>query len=1395
MRIACLCAVSALALARAADADYQMNAGSTYLASQLGSNPVFNGGTLELDSTTTISKDFTVNDVSTNEVDIHGSTVTMSGKFTGTGGLTFADTVGGGVVTLTNSGNTYSGTTTVNSGATLALGDTGTLTDSALVDNGTFDVSATTSGGAVLSLSGSGSVVLGNESLALTTAAGTFSGTISGTGGLTITAGTETLTAANTYTGITTISGGTLILKGSGSVANSGSVTANGTFDISQTSGASVVSLSGVGIVQLGANTLTITSASGSFTGVIEGTGGVVLTGGEQYLSGANTFTGGATVTGGILHVGSPTIAYNIADSATFSFYSSNAIAMTGVVSGTGAVTVDGGGAVTISTVQTYTGPTSIANGRLSLSGTGSIASSSSVAVSGTLDISATTAGASIASLSGNGTVQLGTQTLTIANGAGNFAGTISGTGDIVVAAGNQTFSGSGAYTGSTIISGGTLTLQPGSTFADSSFLDNSTLDVSVASTSSVSPYVTIGSLGGSGSVTLGSHTLILANAGDTFSGTISGGGNLTIDGGTETLTGANTYTGATTVSAGKLILSGAGSLAPAGSIEVDGAFDVHAISASSVTLAGLSGTGTVTLGAKNLIVTDSTGVFSGVIGGTGGLTVTGGTLVLSGNNTYTGPTTISGGTLQLGDSGPSGSIAGDVLDKGTLAFSRSDSNIFSGVISGTGAVVQVEGTTILTANNTYSGGTTITSGTLQIGNGAAAGWISGNVVDNGTLAFARSDATTFGGMISGTGSVSALTGTVALTAVEQYTGATAIASGATLKLTGGGSIAASSGVAANGTFDVSAAAAGPQVGSLSGGGSVVLGSNTLTVTNGSGNFSGAISGAGGLVVTGGTQTLSGTNTYTGTTTVSGGGLKVDGSISASHAVVVNSGGTLGGNGTVSAVTVNNGGTLTPGETGAGTLTVQNSVTFNSGSNYVVTVASASSAALHATGAAQLGGTLSIASADGTYLLGQKMTVLTADAGVANTFTLAPDSETIHAGADYASKLTYDAKNVYLEIDLANLAPLLPDGATKNQASVVAGIDTAISAGSALPPAFQNLGNLTSSELAADATQLSGEIGGVLPQIGISAFSTFIDAMSDHLADSRTGAGAPPGRPDVWLNGFGGTYNVLAASAASGAHTLKSNEVGFVAGANWALSPHFTLGGAVSMGRTDFHLAGTIGKGNSTAIQAGLYGLIQYSRHFYGSFAAALTTNSMKTQRVLTVSGTDDLSGKLTGMVYGGRYETGVMLNWLTPYVAVQDAFSSLPGYSEKAPSGSDMFALHYASRSLNTGRFEVGFRQDTAVDFTPRWLLTPDGTLHLTDKLAWAHGFGGDTQTRAAFVSVDSSDFTFVHAAPDKDGGLVSLGAELVFNGGLYLNAHFDGAFSQRAQSYTGFAGVGYTW
>ena len=154
--------------------------------------------------------------------------------------------------------------------------------------------------------------------------------------------------------------------------------------------------------------------------------------------------------------------------------------------------------------------------------------------------------------------------------------------------------------------------------------------------------------------------------------------------------------------------------------------------------------------------------------------------LTLTSANTYTGGTTISAGILQIGNGGTTGGIAGDIVDNASLVFNRSDDVEYDGGISGSGSLSKLgAGTLILTGNNTYAGGSTITAGTLQIGNAGNSGSITGNILDNASLVFNRSDDITYANVISGTGSMTQLgAGTLTLTGNNDYAGGTTITAG-----------------------------------------------------------------------------------------------------------------------------------------------------------------------------------------------------------------------------------------------------------------------------------------------------------------------------------------------------------------------------------------------------------------------------------------------------------------------------------------------------------------------------------------------------------------------------------------------------------------------------------------
>jgi autotransporter-associated beta strand protein len=299
----------------------------------------------------------------------------------------------------------------------------------------------------------------------------------------------------------------------------------------------------------------------------------------------------------------------------------------------------------------------------------------------------------------------------------------------------------------------------------------------------------------------------------------------------------------------------------------------------------------------------------SGAVSGSGSLTTTAsGTLSLSASNSYSGGTTIdagmvsfasgglgSSGTITLGGTSTlqwSGSNTQDIssrlaLPNAAAATLDTESNTvtlatgFGG--SSTASLTKAgSGTLILTGSEGYSGGTTISSGTLQVGNPPmqmSGSLGSGPIVDNGALAIDVSGTTTIAGVISGSGTLSQSSSmmnsnTLVLTGTNTFSGAVSVGSYCTLQVGSGGSSGTlgSGGVSGSGTLTFDS-------------------SSTQTVSNTlSGGLNVMQEGSGALVLTG-------SNSYTGSTTVnSGSTLRLGGSSvlpDGSGAVAVTDNGTL----------------------------------------------------------------------------------------------------------------------------------------------------------------------------------------------------------------------------------------------------------------------------------------------------------------------------------------------------------------------------------------------------------------------------------------------------------------------------------------------------------------------
>ncbi|WP_217810263.1 fibronectin-binding autotransporter adhesin ShdA [Salmonella enterica] len=202
----------------------------------------------------------------------------------------------------------------------------------------------------------------------------------------------------------------------------------------------------------------------------------------------------------------------------------------------------------------------------------------------------------------------------------------------------------------------------------------------------------------GTGDVTIAESATLALSQG-TLDNNVTGEGQIVKSGSDELIvTGDNNYSGGTTISGGTLTADHADSLG-SGDIDNSGVLKV------------------------------GEGELENTLSGSGSLVKTGtGELTLSGDNSYSGGTTIIGGTLTADHADSLGT--GAVANSGVLQVGEGE---LENTLSGSGSLVKTgTGELTLGGDNSYSGATTITDGTLIAANVNALG--SGNIDNSGTL-------------------------------------------------------------------------------------------------------------------------------------------------------------------------------------------------------------------------------------------------------------------------------------------------------------------------------------------------------------------------------------------------------------------------------------------------------------------------------------------------------------------------------------------------------------------------------------------------------------------------------------------------------------------------------------
>ena len=859
----------------------------------------------------------------------------------------------------------------------------------------------------------------------------------------------------------------------------------------------------------------------------------------------------------------------------------------------------------------------------------------------------------------------------------------------------------------------------------------------------------------------------------------------------------SSTSNGTLTIADGGVVNvnSTGGSVVVGGAAGSHGTLNIGAAAASPAAAAGtLNATNVVfatgATGTINFNHTSNSYIFAPGIQGTGPGTVNflSGTTILTGNNTYAGATNISAGaTAQFGnrgtDGGSNGLISGSVTNNGAMIVNLAAlSTTYGGVISGNGTFEQAgTGTLALSANNTFSGLTKVSSGTLQIGNNTTTGSVGGNIENNSHLSFYRSNSFTFSNLISGTGDVDKRgAGTMTLASAQTYTGGTSVSQG-TLRLGGNDRLATTGNlfIFSGATFDL--AGFSQTVGAFSGPGTAAIGTGSLTFGNNlDRTFQGTITGSGSFIKQGtGSFTMTGNNSaYTGTTIVNNGLLTVNGNLSNS-ATTVNTSGTLGGTGTVGQTTVN--GTIAPGNS-IGTLNVNGPYVQNAGSFYNVEVnAAGQSDLINVNGTATInGGTVRVIAGVGSYNPTTVYTILTSSGARTGSY----DSATSNF-AFLDPSLSYDANNVYLTL-VRNSVDFGSVGVTPNQISAGNGLavlgmgNPVVNAALMLTPdqaraAFDSVSGefhpslhslmLNDSAFVRDAIlerQRQSLTQGI-PGTRATALAEEDDAALAYARKTRKAKGGPrwpiKAPPPViapvygaWVQGYG---NWTRLNGDGNAATLRSTNAGAIGGVDVTLNHNWRFGVATGGGRTDARVDTRTSSGTLDTFYIAAYGGGGIGDILFRT-GASYSHHDVSTTRTIAFPGFADTAtanyNASTTQVYGEA-----AYRFYKSWIAAE-AFADLAHvrvHSDGFTESGGPAALTVAAASTSATYTTLGIRAQAPIPALGAWAMTARGSL------GWQHAF--DTVTPASLMAfaAGASPFSISGVPIATDALLVEAGLD----------------------------------
>ena len=527
----------------------------------------------------------------------------------------------------------------------------------------------------------------------------------------------------------------------------------------------------------------------------------------------------------------------------------------------------------------------------------------------------------------------------------------------------------------------------------------------------------------------------------------------------------------------------------------------------------------------------------------------------------------------------------------------------------------------------------------------------------------------------------------------------------------------------------------------------------------------------------------------------------VNGSIASSSGLSVGPMALVRGTGTLPATSVF--GTIWPGNNAMGALSVNNNLTFNPGSTYIVEAnAARQSSNIAVNGSATiLGGSVNALLQSGVlYAPRTTYAIVSSSGGVSGAFS----SVTASGGSPFLQpSLVYDANNAYLNLTINGF---LAAAQTPTQAAVGGALDgSVLQATGDYATVLGTLANLNPSQVPAILTSLSGQNYSGFSNSMVQGAQLFMNNFLGQASSANRGQGkialaeacdvacdtTEPGRWGAWGGALGGLGTVGTGQAAG----VTYNVGGFAGGLDRKVTDNFRAGVTVGYTSGSQWVSGFTGQGFSNTVQAGLYGgYAQGPVYLDGIAGYAYSANNLSRSirsRAWRRAWRPARPAPTRSMVRPRAATASISAGRSTPSSRRSPACRPTPARRTPSPrSGAQSLDLSVAAQTTNSLRTVLGAQLGGGVDLGWR------DKLFAQLRLGWSHEYADVARPVAAsFVGAPSAPFTTYGASPQRDGAVVGVAANTAVGEAVSLYLRYEGDFSGQDTTHALTAGVRMIW